>query len=335
MKYVVSITATDGKMHLETIDGRNPVEAHQLANQYATSGATIRVYPDTTTAAGLARGAVQVAGRTAKNAVQHGGTDTQWKIWQEMRCIVARIDGAEEAERIMEVMADYSADTQDFVMQAMQGLVEAREGGQPIDAQYHAAYLSPNRLVHSQKAASASEVSIEYIRDGGGDLVAYTTAIARIISGSSKWTPTDGEGMDAATAARLGKALHEAIATLQPVQRDIIKLLAAGYSQRQVAAKLERGLSTVARHIALIRAKVADYIAQNAPDFADKIHAESRVESGKVEAAMQSSNVTAKGRTEEAQQRKAAADKATQAARAKAYRERKKAEKQPAQEANQ
>ena len=138
--------------------------------------------------------------------------------------------------------------------------------------------------------------------------------------------------MDAETAARLGAALSAAMRTITPTQRHIAELLGRGYSQRQIAEKTGRKAATVNQNIANIRAKIAAYIRDNAPEFADMIDG-AAVDTAATAAA--DHNRTADGRrTANGAARHSAQMKATQAERARRYRERKAAERMAAQNGN-
>ena len=275
MKYIIIVTTPDNSGNVKhkktTVNAPDAKTAHATAEKALAKlfPDSIRVYPDTATAAGLARGALMVARRTAVNATRRGGNETQFRIEREFAAANARCVGAETAERILSVIADYSHDTQEFFGYAMQGLLDGVAAGLSIDEQYHGAFLTLNRYIQSTRAASEYETSTEFIIDGGGDIVAYRSAVACIIRGGDKWTPAPGGDMDRETAARLGAALSGAMRVLSPTQRDIVRDMAAGYSQRQIAARRGRSLSTVAQHIANIRVKVAAYIADNAPEFTE------------------------------------------------------------------
>ena len=296
----------------------NARDAHDKMASMEPANAVIRVYPDTTTADGLAKGALMVARRTAVNAVKRGGNETQWRMEREFSAIHARCYYAETADRIISVIREYSADVQEFFGYAMQGLIE--NDWKSIDEQYHAAYLKLNEYIQSQRAATNYELSTEFITDGGGDLVSINSAIASIIRGGEKWTPTDGGEMDAETAARLGETIANAMRIITPTQRHIAELLARGYSQRQIAEQTKRGLATVNRNIAIMRDKITDYVRDNAPEFMQL------VKTAETAAAAHTSNIDNAGRTAAAQERKAAKN----AEYCKAYRARKAAERKAA-----
>ena len=325
MHYTVIITTADGRQTINHIDAQDARTAHEhgaAMNQDAT--ASIRVYPTTqdehgaTIDAGVARGALMVARRTAANAVRRtGGNETQCRIDKELTAANARCHGAGTAQRIIEVISSYSADTQDFFGYAAQGIADGIAAGLDIAEQYHGAFIALNKFVHSQRSATEHELSTEFIIDGGGDIVAINTAISAIIRGGDKWTPTDGGGMDAETAARLGAAIAAAMRTVTPTQRKIAELTGRGYSQRPIAEKTGRGVATVARNLANVRAKIAEYMRDNAPEFSEMI------DSMSVTAATHTANISNAGRTAAAQERKAAKN----AEYCKAYRARKAAER--------
>ena len=274
MKYIITITDNNGKTTQTTTTATDARQAHDHAATIAADGATIRVYPATDTAAGIARGAIMVARRTAVNAVMRtGGNETQNKIERETAAINARIRGAETAERILSVVREYGHDTQEFVAIAAAALSTAAARGDNIINQYGAAYRELNAAIHAQRAATEYELSTEFIKDGGGDIVSINHAVAAIIRGGDNWTPTDGGTMDAATAARLGAAIADAMRTLSETQKRIVELLARGYSQRQIAEKTGKQLAAINRNIAIIRGKVSGYISGAAAEFAPLIHA--------------------------------------------------------------
>ena len=345
MEYIIITTTTDADGNTTTTQTTTTATDAKQAHDHATTtdGAQIRVYPSTTTAAGIARGAVMIARRTAVNAVMRtGGNETQNRIERETAAINARIRGAETAERILSVVNDYSQDTREFFSTAAAALSCAAAQGTGIADQYRAAYRELNAAIHAQRAATEYEISTEFLTDGGGDLVSINTAIASIMRGGDKWTPTDGGNMDAATAARLGAAIADAMRLLSPTQRRIAELLGRGYSQRRIAEMTGRAVSTVAQNIAILRGKIAGYISGAAAEFTymmDGHNGGSTVRVDVATAAATAAETAAAAhnggannrRTDGGKERKAASDKTTQAERARRYRERKAAERKAAE----
>ena len=318
MKYFFIIERDNGEQEHGTFTAANTAQAH--ANMTTAAGEKYRLFP-----ANKSLLALSIATATAKNAVMRQGTETQFIIDRECRqlsamtaaAMLARPDmrGADVTAYIMERLPLFSADMQDFFGYAMEGIQAATARGYNVATATAAGYKRLNKYIHALNTASEKECSTEYITSGGGDIVAYSSAIACIIRGGDKWTAADGDGMTAEQAAQLGAAIAAAAAVLSPTQRHIMELLGRGYSMRQIASKTGRAVSTIAQNVAIIRAKIAEHIEQNAPQFADMMHGAAAVNTAAAQAAAA---------------KKAARDKETQAARAAAYRARKRAAAQAA-----
>lgn len=319
MKYFFIIERENGEQEHGAIVAANTAAAH-LEMMDKSHGEKYRLFP-----ANKALLSLSIATATAKNAVMRQGTETQFTIDRECRqlsamtaaAMLARPDmrGADVTAYIMERLPLFGHDMQDFFGYAMQGVQAAAARGYDVRAAAACGYKALNRYIHGLNTASARELSTEYITSGGGDIVAYSSAIACIIHGGEKWTAAGGGDITPEQAAALGAAIAAAAAVLSPTQRHIMELLGRGYSMRQIATKTGRAVSTVAQNTAIIRAKLAEHITANAPQFADMIHGAAAVDTAAAQAAAA---------------KKAARDKETQAARAKAYRERKKAAAQAA-----
>ena len=352
MRYIVT-TTTNNNTTYTTIDALDMCAAHMAADVYKRDGADVRIYPALDTAAGIVNGALTVARRTAANSIRRtGGSTTQWTILRDLDHVAgaaAAVDAAAlesiiddmqaarqaagvvrtpdtaaaRATAIMQAIAACGHDSQDFMSAAAAALAEYADG--PVDAAYHAAYLAVNAHIRALRTAAARELSIEYVRDGGGDLIEYGQAIAAIINGGDKWTPAASARLTRQEAAYYGRALRGALAACTPAQRQIARLLAAGYSHAQVAARLGRTRQTITRNVAIMRAAISDYIAVHAPALAARIDVDT--------VADQAAGAAAGYRTAAAQEAKRASDTATQAARARAYRARKAAARKAAQAA--
>lgn len=173
---------------------------------------------------------------------------------------------AARATAINATIARAGHDAQEYYSAACAALAEHASAS--IDKAYHAAYIALNAHIRALRAAATREVSTEYIRDGGGDIVEFGAAVAAIISGGDKWTPAASARLTRQEAAYYGRALRAALATCTKAQIQIVRLLAAGYSQAQIAAKTGRDTRTVKANIAKIRAKIADYINTHAQRLA-------------------------------------------------------------------
>lgn len=329
MNYKAIITTTnehDTRTITANINAPSAMDAHTIAAAMPVPSGdrVINVYPDTNDVDGVVYGALFVARRTAANSIIRGGNDTQRRIDAEFRAINARCVGG-DASRVMRVIREYSHDTQDMFDAACLGVCGAhiRNAGNIIE-QYHAAFLEMNCYVKSTKTAANNELSIEYIVSGGGEIVSISTAISTIIYGGDSWTPAACGEMDVEAAARLGNVLHNAMDNCAGRQREIAEMLAIGYGNADIARKLGINPTTVLRHIAMMRRTVYQYINDTAPEFIPLIRTYD------VDSAAAAANANNR-RTNEGVARKTAADKATQAERARRYRERKAAARKAAE----
>lgn len=279
MKYTIIIMHADGNETRKSTDAHNSKQAHEWARQFATDGATVRVYPTTQDEHGninayaVMRGALQVAKKSAEKTLSRtGGTETQQRIANELTGANARA-GQPNAEQlgatyILDMVARLSADSQDIFSCAYNGILTAINDGADITEQYHNAYLSINAYIIAQRSATEYETSTEFIEENGGHIVAVSSYIARIIKNGERYTPTDTETMDAETADKLGAVLSACAVALTPRQKEITILTARGYSQRQICDKLNiKSVATVNEHLTHIRKKYLDYITENAPEF--------------------------------------------------------------------
>lgn len=278
MNYSVFVKRDDGtEVLISTVNAINTRQAHLQAQE--ENGKTIRVYPTTTDEHGniitynVIRGALQVATISAKKTVDRtGGTDTQRRIANELIGVSVRA-GADDAEQygtsyIMDMISHMSYDSQDMFSYAQQGIIIAINNGADIVTQYRNAYLYINKYIMTQRGATARECSLEYTRESGGDIVAINTYIARIINGGERYTPYDNGIIDTGTAECLGAVLSGASALLTPRQKDIVKYIGRGCSQRQTAERLNiKSVATVNEHLSRIRKIYLDYITENAPEF--------------------------------------------------------------------
>lgn len=290
MLYTIIYTHADGTKTTAHTNASNPKQAHENASANA-NGATVRTYPTTQDGNGdiiaynVLRGALQIAKKSAEKATANGGTDTQFRIANELTGANAKAgtDGAEKCGAVLDLIARLSADSQDIFSCAYGGILQAIADGLPIDEQYHAGYLSINAHIMAQRAARQKECSTEYIEADGGAIVAINTYMARIIKNGERYTPIESGEMDAQTAERLGAAISASMATLTPRQKDIVRCVAIGLSERATAEKLNiKNVATVNEHLTRIRQKVLEYFTENATEFLPLINGE-KVKTAKID----------------------------------------------------
>ena len=326
---------------------RDALTAAAIAAGNASGPDAVRVYPATMDehgkpyAPGMIRAAVKVARRVMLNAVMNGGTDTQRAALQGLDAVnaaavrqdVAGATWEASAAAILATLATVSHDAQDAYAAAMAGIVDGytipARGDRPTTVyngtnvpgsnpaeHIRAAFLTANRYMHAQRAATVRELSTEYVREQGGDLVAIGTALGRIVNGDERWTASDVPTAARVDVEALRAHLPRAFALCRPVQREIALLLAQGYSVNAIADKTGRDRRTVQRNIAIMRGTCAEYLRENAPEVLPMFDADKYAA-----AAAEQDSARKQGRTEEGRKK----DSANAAARMRAYRARKKA----------
>ena len=326
MKYTLFITDANGNTTEKQIEALNAKQAHDLTP--IPDGYTVKAFPTTTDENGainvyaLMRGALQVAKRCAEKALANGGTDTQRRIANELVTVNAKV-GANGAERygvdyLLDLIARTSADSQNFHSEAYTAILTAHNNGLPINEQYRDAFKAVNRYIMKQRSATEKECSTEYIQEQGGNIVAVNTVIHRIINADEKYIPTVGGEMDDKTAERLGRVLIDFFGLLPKRKKDIIYLLAKGYSIPKTAKILNiKSWGMVDEHLTNIQSMCIEYFEKNAPEFLsliDEIITRDKVKKQKER------NIKDRHKNDE-KRRKQNAEKA------KRYRERKKEEK--------
>ena len=339
---------------LRNVDGEAPANVRTAVNAAGRSAvaAAVRIAPSTLDvdgmpyAPGMIRAAIMVARKTLVHACEHGGTDTQRAALQDMDIVhaaavrydVAGLTWEAAAPAILAHLATVGHDAQDMYAAAMAGLTggytipkgknagtvlrgTSDPAGTPRE-HIRAAYLTANAAIHKQKAASLRDVSTEFVREQGGDLVAVGTAIARIVKGDERWTLSDVVPAARVDVEALRVHLPHALALCRPVHREIAILLARGYSVAAIAEKTGRDRRTVQRNIAIMRGTCVDYLREHAPAVLPMVDA---MTAGEYTAAQTAARDREHSRT--ANSRRTEEGKARAAACKAAYRERKKAER--------
>lgn len=335
--HITTTTTTTG-----TINANTPAAAHRIIQRKIDAvKQTYKLFPviDVTDPNSIMYAAFCIAYKSAKKSTERGGTATQWVIRNDLgriasglRCVAGIVD---LGEYVTDMLPAAGQDAQEFVSESYMGLMDGyvqRKGGGLIRGMVHgatpeestrAAYLRLNAYIYGLRSASQREISTEYIIDGGGDIVEIRKGVAMILGGDSKWIPQESATLSGAELARLDGILHAAAGTLSKAQRDVWALITAGYSQAATARKLHRQERTIKAHVAVIRGKIHDHMTACAPDMLDMLAAAGITVDG-ANVAISAANAGDR-RTDAGKVKKASSDKATQAARAAAYRARKKA----------
>lgn len=276
MLYSIIYTAENGNTRNTLMTALNAKQAHEHAQPQ--DGETVKAYPLTVDSDGsinayaIMRGAIQVARKCAGKAVENGGTETQYTILNELKSVNARAgsDGAEKLgiSYLLDIQARLTADSQDLIGQAYSGIMEAIANGANIEEQYKEAYRAVNAYILKRRSMTQRESSIEYLEEVGGTVVSINTYIARILNADEKYTPIETADISPETVAKLGHTLAEASKALTDRQRDIIKRLTVGQSQRDIMRAMNiKSVATINEHLVRVRKIYADYFSENAPEL--------------------------------------------------------------------
>lgn len=327
--YFAVVTAKNGNVYSKRLTACGAGDAYERIDDLlilkCIEAEKVRVYRDICTSDdACAMAALDIARVKAKNAVTYGGTETQYRIEQETRLIAARCIIEPTAAKLFECLHSVSDDTVDFVSVAWDVVAMGAKRGVDAREVYRKAYAALDKLIRSWRSASDSECSMEYISLEDGAVIMLNSVIGSILRGDSKYgyQDVDACALTLDQRMRLRDGIAASYKLMTPTQKDVCRLAGYGLSIAEIARRKDRNVRTIERHMALIREIILDYFVSNVGDLSFLIRdIETR------EAARRASAQTCI-RSEEGKARKRESDKATQAARAKAYRERKKAEKE-------
>lgn len=262
MKYVSIITNTNGTTTTIYSDAPDIKTARKDSLPYTTEGATLRVYPLTTDlieviidgkkakkngilTAELTAGALMVVRRTTANMIAREGGSLQYQLYNECRRPLSEID---------------DPNVLDCISVARLALLEGIENGDPIDEQYHRAYLALNKYLRNSKQINLSATAQRtlYIEDINGDIINISSGINAIVN-FKEYAPTAiNFEIDRDKLTYYSEIIIAISGTLTPTQRKVLIFLAKGYSERKIAEVMHRGKTTIHEHITIIRKKAAD-----------------------------------------------------------------------------
>lgn len=332
IKYVL-LGYNDGE-HTSTkrVKALNVQNAHEKAVKFVEKHEKVAVYPDFLNGGKFDEytayiAAFQMVKSVFTSIVKNGKpverihTETQRIISRECRVMCVRL-GLEEVQKegisyIFRKFDEFSQDTKDMVQTAVDSLFEGSIEGLEYDELYRNTYKALNAYVYGERKHADTCEYMAQIEIDGGAVVPVNKYVAKILKGGERYTPIDSGELDSETADKLGQTLAEASKHLTERQKEILRLTYFGYSEKQICDKLNiKSSETLYGHKTKYRKIYSAYIRENAPEFTELVNL-----------AAVDKSFEKLGRTEEGKERKKASDKATQAARAKAYRERKKLER--------
>ena len=265
LRFIVITETADGKTLTSTITATSAREAHEVTEK--PDGSIVRIYADTADADGygIMRGALSVARRCADRT--NAGTDTQKRILDDLNTANGKASNSGSAVYLFSLLGKMGADAQDYHAKAYEAIIQSMARGESIDEQYHNAFIAVNTHIMKSRSASKAECSTEYIQDCNGDIISLGTFTARLLNADDRYTPTENNDLTAEEAEHLGRVLSECYSRMTATQKQIVRYLAKGYSQKRIAEKMGRARETVKDHIDIIRKKTFDHITETAPEF--------------------------------------------------------------------
>ena len=123
------------------------------------------------------------------------------------------------------------------------------------------AFRQVNNYLYSMRSIQIStrpyQYSIEELTENGIQLVEVRKGICQLVKDTDNYIFDNDTENEKRIQDR--KLIQQILAHLTPLQKQIAKMLALGNSQRQIATKLNRAVSTINQHIDNIR-KIANKI---------------------------------------------------------------------------
>lgn len=246
MQYTIMITRKDGSQTTIHTQADYASHAHTLGLNECKKGDMLRVYATTTgdqgeiLIDGVQAGALTVVKRTTANMISREGGDLQYRLYNECR---------------RSEITD--PDVKDCLSVAQLAIIEAIANGENIADQYHCAYLALNKHLRDNRQINLSVTAQRtvYIEDVDGEIISVNGTINRILSPNERYAPIpdDPDNTDSHNAM-----IKEITTTLTPTQIKVLKYLAKGYSERQIAEITKRSKTAIHKHITLIRKKAVN-----------------------------------------------------------------------------
>ena len=155
-----------------------------------------------------------------------------------------------------------NADIQDLKSECIFSILQALKNNENDTTNIiKQAFRQVNKYLYNMRSVQISnrpyQYSIEELTDNGIQLIEVRKGICQLVKDTDNYifdNDTDNE-----KRLQDRKTIQKILACLTPLQKQIAKMLALGNSQRQIATKLRRAVSTINEHINNIR-KIANKI---------------------------------------------------------------------------
>ena len=245
MKFTAIITHANSDQALIHITADDVKTAHRQVRKQVPSDSTVRVYIETQPDGkidtdGIQSASLMIVKRTTANMIQRESGDLHFILYRECR-----------REPIIDERIH------DCLQVVNLALLQAISDGLTIDEQYHSGYIALNKWLRDNKHINLSATAQRtiYINDVNGDIVNITGNIGRILKQGERYTPIEYLNDDPETIEKQLDVINTIASALTPTQLTVLKHLANGKSERQIADDMHRGKTTIHEHITLIRKK--------------------------------------------------------------------------------
>lgn len=181
MQHTIIISHADGTTSTLHTQADNAKQAHEYAETKRTADTdTIRTYATTQDENGailidgVQAGALTVCRRTTANMIAREGGNLQYKLYNAVRNPVTD-----------------DPDALDCISVAQLALLDAIADGEPIEEQYHRAYLALNKHLRANRQLNLSATAMRtiYIEDINGDIISVNGEINRILATNERYIP--------------------------------------------------------------------------------------------------------------------------------------------------
>ena len=237
-----------------SINAVDTATARATAETLRRDGESVRIYADiyTFNATEIYSGALTVVKRTTAKMISREGATLQFNLYNQARnpIIYTALVNPSECDPV--IYTEY-ADVLEMCQVAATALIESATDGNPLDECYHRAYLALNTYLRSMKNINLSVTAQRelYIEDINGDIIAVNQSIGHIVADDGKLVDYTFERVDTDSARDI---ILDILSALKPTARLVLKYLARGYSERQVASAMRRAPSTIHEHVERIHA---------------------------------------------------------------------------------
>lgn len=195
------------------------------------------------------------SGKSVENDVQSSRVSSSYHRLEAQiyyACLKAVIDGFSNTDAVTRLM-DINIDAYDVVATAAYGAYEALAAGETVEEMiFKALREAVNKYVYSI-GNKRGGYHISYMEDINGDIVNVNNEIDALF----KDTDTDTETR---------KAIKDILNALTPKQKTVLKYKVKGYSQRQIAQKMNKTQRSVLKYLRTIRKEASEMY----PDLAAK-----------------------------------------------------------------